>query len=75
MFDGDTIQSLRLVNCYFNTAIEAKVLEELSAGHEAELINIEEQLKELQDKVVKNVNNNVNVKPLAYAVPWKFEIL
>ena len=54
MFDGDTIQSLRLVNCYFNTAIEAKVLEELSAGHETELINIEE----LQDKVVKNVNNN-----------------
>lgn len=40
------------------TAIEAKVLEELSAGNEAELINIEEQLKELQDKVVKNVNNN-----------------
>lgn len=27
-------------------------------GHEAELINIEEQLKELQDKVVKSVNNN-----------------
>jgi aspartate/tyrosine/aromatic aminotransferase len=40
------------------TAIETKVLEELSAGHEAELINIEEQLKELQDKVVKSVNNN-----------------
>lgn len=54
----DAIQSLRLVNCYFNTAIEAKVLEELSAGHETELINIEELLKELQDKVVKNVNNN-----------------
>lgn len=30
----------------------------MSAGHEAELINIEELLKELQDKVVKNVNNN-----------------
>ena len=58
MFGEDTIQSLRLVSYYFNTAIEAKVLEELSAGHEAELINIEEQLKELQDKVVKNVNNN-----------------
>ena len=58
MFGEDTIQSLRLVSDYFNTAIEAKVLEELSAGHEAELINIEEQLKELQDKVVKNVNNN-----------------
>ena len=54
MFGEDTIQSLRLVSDYFNTAIEAKVLEELSAGHEAELINIEE----LQDKVVKNVNNN-----------------
>lgn len=40
------------------TAIETKVLEELSTGHEAELINIEEQLKELQDKVVKSVNNN-----------------
>ena len=54
MFGEDTIQSLRLVSYYFNTAIETKVLEELSAGHEAELINIEE----LQDKVVKNVNNN-----------------
>lgn len=30
----------------------------MSAGHEAEFINIEEQLKELQDKVVKSVNNN-----------------
>lgn len=30
----------------------------MSAGHDAELINIEEQLKKLQDKVVKSVNNN-----------------
>ena len=65
MFDGDTIQSLRLVNCYFNTANEAKVLEELSAGHKTELINIEELLKELQDKVVKNVNNNDEFDSLA----------
>ena len=40
------------------TAIERKVLENLSTGHEAELMQIEEELKDLQDKVVKNVNNN-----------------